>query len=148
MTIRPGRPADEPALRALQTHLREPSPALLSHGLRTGDVLVDDASGDGAPDGSDGPVSRSPVAYALPVVGDGVHVAELVVHQSRRRKGRATRLLRRLVADADGCVTLLVATDNGGARALYEGLGFRPAERHPSFYDDGTDAILMARDPE
>lgn len=135
MTVRPGRPADEPAVRTLQRLLREPSPTLRSHGLRTGDVLVDETA--------DGVV----VGYLLPVAGDGVHVAELVVHPDYRREGRATGLLRRLLAEADGRVTLLVAADNDGAMRLYESLGFEPTALRPGFYDDGTDARLLARDP-
>lgn len=134
MTVRPGRPADEPAIRTLQRLLREPSPTLRSHGLRTGDALVDETA--------DGAV----VGYLLPVAGDGVHVTELAVHPAHRREGRATRLLWELLARADGRVTLLVAADNDAARRLYESLGFRPAARRPDFYDDGTDAILLARE--
>ncbi|MFB6303588.1 MAG: GNAT family N-acetyltransferase [Haloferacaceae archaeon] len=37
---RPARPTDRPALRRLQSHLPEPAPALLDHGIRTGGVLV------------------------------------------------------------------------------------------------------------
>ena len=130
--VRPGRPAEEPALRALQAHLREPSPALLDHGLRTGDVLVSVADG-------------TPVGYVLPV-GDGdVHVAELVVHPDHRREGRAAELLCRVLADADGTVTLLVAPDNDAALELYRSLGFRTTGRKPGFYDDG-DALVLARD--
>jgi len=136
VTVRHGRPADESAVRTLQRLLREPSPTLRSHGLRTGDVLVDETT--------DGAV----VGYLLPVAGDGVHVAELVVHPAHRREGRATRLLRRLLTGAHGRVTLLVAADNDAARRLYESLGFRPTARRPDFYDDGTDAILLAREPD
>ncbi|MFC6786278.1 GNAT family N-acetyltransferase [Halobaculum halobium] len=121
-------------MRTLQTLLREPSPALRSHGLRTGAALVDETH--------DGVV----VGYLLPVAGDGVHVAELAVNPEYRREGRATRLLERLLARADGRVTLLVAADNDAARRLYESLGFRPTARRPGFYDDGTDAILLARE--
>ncbi|QZX98533.1 GNAT family N-acetyltransferase [Halobaculum rubrum] len=135
MTIRRGRPADEPAVRRLQRLLHEPSTTLCSHGLRTGEALVDETA--------EGVV----VGYLLPVAGDGVHVAELVVHPDYRREGRATRLLQRLLARVDGRVTLLVAADNDGARRLYESLEFRPTARRPGFYDDGTDAILLAREP-
>lgn len=136
MTVREGRPADEPALRSLQALLREPSPSLLAHGLRAGGVLVEEAGGEA-------------VGYTLAVAGgagDGLHVAELVVDPAHRREGRGTRLLSAVVADADGPVTLLVAVDNDAARTLYEDLGFRPRGRRPGFYDDGTDAIVMRRD--
>ncbi|WP_284013298.1 hypothetical protein [Halobaculum litoreum] len=74
MTVRRGRPADEPALRRLQTHLREPSPSLLSHGLRTGGVLVDAATP--AADTTGGTGGGDPAGYLLAVAGDGLHVAE------------------------------------------------------------------------
>lgn len=175
MTVRPGRPADAPALRALQRHLREPSPRLLSLALDGDGVLVDVRdpppatgadSGPGtavepgagtevAPGTGAGADAGDPVGYVLAVggryaVGDAgagdLHVAELVVHPDHRREGRATRLLSRLLDRAGGRVTLLVAADADGPRALYDGLGFRRAGRRPDFYDDGTDAVLLARD--
>ncbi|ESP88444.1 GNAT family N-acetyltransferase [Candidatus Halobonum tyrrellensis] len=135
MPVRRGTPADEPALRALQSHLREPSPDLLAYGLRAGRVLVSETDAGDA------------VGYLLPVDGDDVHVAELVVHPDRRREGRARRLLRRALAAADGRVTLLVAPDNAAALSLYRSEGFREAGRRPGFYDDG-DALFMARPPD
>ncbi|MFC7096707.1 GNAT family N-acetyltransferase [Halobaculum marinum] len=153
MTVRVGHPTDEPALRVLQAHLREPSPTLLAHGLRDGGVLVDEATvdGDDGRVGGDGgatgdPTATVPVGYLLAVDGDGTHVAELVVHPARRREGRATALFDRLFERTTGPVTLLVAADNDPARRLYADLGFHRVERRPGFYDDGTDALLLARD--
>ena len=134
VALRRGRPADGPALRALQSYLREPSPSLLAHGLRRRSVLVSEAGG-------------APVGYLLPVDGDGVHIAELVVRPDHRREGRARRLLRRTLADADGRVTLFVEAGNQAALSLYHESGFRTVERRRGFYDDG-DALLMAWTPE
>lgn len=138
MTVRRGRPTDEPTIRRLQTLLREPSPSLLTHALHSDGVLVDCAGG---PDGR-------PVGYLLAVESDGAHVAELVVSPDHRREGRATRLLTRLLDGADATVTLYVAADNEAARRLYEGVGFRQRGRRPDFYDDGTDALVLACDPD
>jgi ribosomal-protein-alanine N-acetyltransferase len=132
--IREGRPEDESALRRLQSQLREPSPNLLGHALRVGTVFVSVDEHD------------RPVGYILPVAGDGVHLAELVVHPSFRREGRGRRLLRRAVVAADGRVTLLVHPDNDGARTLYDSEGFRTVGRRQDFYAD-ADALVMARDP-
>ncbi|WP_277555225.1 GNAT family N-acetyltransferase [Halobaculum limi] len=137
MTVRRGRPADEPTIRSLQSLLREPSPSLVTHALHSGGVLVDCAGGP------DGP----PVGYLLAVDGDGAHIAELAVAPDHRREGRATRLLTRLLDGADGTVTLYVAADNEAARRLYARLGFRQRARRPAFYDDGTDALVLACDP-
>lgn len=131
--IRTGIPADEPALRRLQSHLREPSPELLEHTLSVGTVFVSVAE-----------TVDHPVGYILPVAGDGVHLAELVVHPSFRREGRARRLLRRVVVSAGGRVTLLVHPDNEGARSLYEQAEFSVVGRRPDFYAD-ADALVMAR---
>lgn len=89
----------------------------------------------------------APVGYVVQVGGTGVHVAELVVHPDHRREGRAEELLRRVVDDANGAVTLLVAPDNDPAFALYRKLGFAVSGRKPGFYDDG-DALVMAHDPD
>lgn len=137
MTVRHGRPTDESTIRRLQSLLREPSPSLVTHALHSGGVLVDCVGG---PDGS-------PVGYLLAVGADGAHVAELVVSPDHRREGRATRLLTRLLDDADGTVTLYVAADNEAARRLYADLGFRQRACRPDFYDDGTDALVLACDP-
>ncbi|MEZ3114623.1 GNAT family N-acetyltransferase [Halobaculum sp. MBLA0147] len=142
--LREGRPPDESALLALQSHLAEPSPALLRHGLRTGSVVV---SVPDDPEETSGRVARAPVGYVLPVVGDDVHVAELVVDPAYRREGRARRLLARVLASTDRRVTLLVHPDNDGARTLYDEVGFERVGRRPGFYDD-ADALVMAHDGE
>ncbi len=133
-TIRPGRPSDEPALRDLQRELREPSPELLTHGLRVGGVAVSVDSDD------------QPIGYVLHVGGDDRHVAELVVAPAFRREGRGRRLLEYVCRVADGRVTLLVHPDNEPARALYTSLGFDVIDRRLGFYDD-ADALVMAVDP-
>ena len=153
--IRRGRETDAAALRQLQSQLREPSPALLRHALSVDTVFVSAvdagdttavAAGDTSTSDATVGTGDVPVGYLLPVPGDGVHVAELVVHPDYRREGRATRLLRRVLAAADERVTLLVHPENDAARGLYEAVGFDTVGRRPGFYVD-ADAIVMAREP-
>ena len=135
--IRPGRPADADRIRALQSHLREPSPDLLEYGLAAGDARVSVADG-------------RVVGYLLPVDAPnrpGVHVAELVVAPAFRREGRARELLRAVLADADGPVTLQAHPDNDAALALYASCGFEVVERRPNAYADG-DALALRREPD
>ena len=199
--IRRVEPADEPVVRRLQTLLREPSPQLLGHAVRTRAAYVstvteesmptaaDDGSVSTADDESvstatdadepvadesistatdaDEPVADEsistvtneptvtdaslglgrPVGYLLPVTGREVHVAELVVAPEYRRAGRGRRLLRRVLADADGRVTLFVHPDNDAARSLYDSVGFRQIDRRIGFYDD-ADALVLAHSGE
>ncbi len=132
--VRPAKPTDADAIRALQSHLRSPSPDLLEYGLAVGSALVSVSDGRA-------------VGYALPVdarTRAGIHLAELVVAPDRRREGRARGLLRRVVATADGPVTLQVHVDNDAALGLYEDSGFAVVERRPDAYPDG-DGFLLRR---
>ncbi len=52
------------------------------------------------------------------------HIAWLFVHPLYRRRGLAKALLRCVLADIDGSVTLNVAKSNLAARNLYAGFGF------------------------
>jgi|APHM01.1.fsa_nt_gi Acetyltransferases len=134
VTIRRGESTDGPAVRRLQSALREPSPRLLDHALRTGELFV--AAADGRP-----------VGYVLPVAGRETHVAELVVSPAYRRRGVATRLLERVLRAVDDRVTLFVHPDNDPARRLYDAVGFRQTDRRPNFYDD-ADALVLAHDAD
>lgn len=160
MPVRPARPADEHAIRRLQRHLAEPTPALVPYALSAGDALVSPAPANGALAGyllavvGDGPVTDASGATGAAnanadasVRTGGAHVAELAVAPAHRREGRASALLDRLLADlAPGeRVTLAVAPDNRAARALYDRAGFERVARDPDYFEDGP-ALVLARD--
>jgi ribosomal-protein-alanine N-acetyltransferase len=77
------------------------------------------------------------------------HFITIDVAPELRRKG----LGRLLMLDGEaglagmGCVamTLEVATNNPGAQAFYERLGYQPTGRIPGYYADGTDALVMRK---
>ncbi|HWH13171.1 MAG TPA: GNAT family N-acetyltransferase [Miltoncostaeaceae bacterium] len=66
---------------------------------------------------------------------DEAHVSELAVHSGARRQGVGRALLRALDDEARARgkrrVTLWVTWENAGARALYEGHGYREVRREP-----------------
>jgi ribosomal protein S18 acetylase RimI-like enzyme len=54
----------------------------------------------------------------------GTVITWLFVHPNDRRKGVATALVREMLTQLDGTITLNVAMTNAPARKLYEHLGF------------------------
>ncbi|GMI32618.1 hypothetical protein TeGR_g3093 [Tetraparma gracilis] len=68
-----------------------------------------------------------------------LYVSEVAVHPRLRRRGVGRRLLASLeqLARARGAETLLLhaRSDDGAARALYEGAGYRECGRHP-YYEE------------
>ncbi len=77
------------------------------------------------------------------------HVKDLAVGPEHRRRGVATRLLEaalsRLRASGARRVSLEVRRDNAPARALYETFEFTEERIEDGYYEDGTDAVVMAR---
>ena len=81
-------------------------------------------------------------------IGHEIHVTNLAVHPSFRRRGVARALLGRLLEDARVAgvelAFLEVRPSNGEALTLYESLGFRVIGRRKSYYfDTGEDALVM-----
>ncbi|KAG7673960.1 hypothetical protein Ndes2526B_g02564 [Nannochloris sp. 'desiccata'] len=79
---------------------------------------------------------------------DELHVLELAVCPSHRRKGIATSLLLAALnkqhrEEATTLVLLEVRASNEGAISMYEKAGFIAVGRRRKFYSDGEDAILM-----
>lgn len=78
---------------------------------------------------------------------DEVHLLDLVVRPSHRRRGIATGLLGTLAARArdDGAtaMTLEVRASNDAGRALYLARGFTDHGTRPGYYADGEDARIL-----
>lgn len=106
-------------------------------------------------------ISSDPIDNA-PVVGfvvgtvtpnhgqDFGHIKDLAVHPDTRRNGIGRTLLQasidRLAAEGARTVKLEVRASNDPAMRLYHEEGFDPFRRHPAYYDNGEDAIVMIRE--
>jgi len=85
------------------------------------------------------------------LIVDELHIGNLAVTPKLQGRGVAKAMLQRVISDAaaGGAVlaSLEVRASNNAARALYEGLGFRPAAIRPRYYENNReDAIVMIRD--
>ena len=83
--------------------------------------------------------------------GDESEILNLAVLPEQRRRGVERSLVEeaveRLVADGVRMVFLEVRESNEGARAFYEGLGFRHVGRSPRYYNrPREDALVLARE--
>jgi ribosomal-protein-alanine acetyltransferase len=78
---------------------------------------------------------------------DELHVLSLAVAGARRRRGLASALLARALAEETGATQALleVRADGEDARAFYAARGFVAVGRRARYYADGEDAILMTR---
>jgi [ribosomal protein S18]-alanine N-acetyltransferase len=94
-------------------------------------------------------MGRQLVGYlCLWEIGHEIHITNLAVHPSFRRRGAARTLLGRVLDDARrGGVELLfleVRPTNVEALGLYESFGFRVIGRRKGYYfDTGEDALVM-----
>ena len=82
--------------------------------------------------------------------GKECEILNLAVHPEQRRRGIARRLVEeavaRLVARGVSLVFLEVRESNEGARAFYDGLGFREVGHCPGYYrQPREDALVLAR---
>jgi len=81
-------------------------------------------------------------------IGHEIHITNLAVHPSHRRRGAARTLLGSVIEDARRknveLVFLEVRPTNVEALTLYESLGFRVIGRRKGYYfDTGEDALVM-----
>ena len=81
------------------------------------------------------------------MAGDELEVSDVVVDESRRRAGIASRLLTRVAYDAQmlnaATISLEVEKDNEAAHACYEALGLSDVACRPDYYGPGADAVIM-----
>lgn len=93
--------------------------------------------------------SRQVVAFCnYWLVADELHILNIAVHPSERRRGHASRLLAHIVSEARRAsfrlLMLEVRVSNQAAQSLYRKFGFREIGRRPKYYaDTGEDALLM-----
>ncbi len=81
---------------------------------------------------------------------DEMHILNLAVHPSYRRRGVARQLFTEAIrrARSRGCQTawLEVRPSNEAARQLYQSLGFQLLMTRKRYYDDtGEDALILTR---
>ena len=81
-------------------------------------------------------------------IGDEIHITNVAVRPSHRRRGIARMLLGAVLAEAKvrdiRLVVLEVRPSNREAIALYESFGFRvTGRRRGYYYDTGEDALVM-----
>ena len=92
------------------------------------------------------------IGYAIAwKVVDELHIGNLAVAPSERRRGTGRAILDHVLSEAGDLglqyATLEVRVSNLAAIALYEACGFRPIALRRGFYpDNGEDAMVMLRD--
>jgi len=82
------------------------------------------------------------------LVADELHILNVAVRPSERRRGLAERLLHHMLDEARRAearvLSLEVRVSNLPAASLYRKLGFREVGIRPRYYaDNGEDALLM-----
>lgn len=135
MTVRRGRPADLPRLRAIQSAaLAEPWPEILA------------AAGEG-PLPLFVAVDERPVGYAVVVApGGAAYLPELAVAPDRQNEGHGSALLdaacAAVAADHDQLRLTVRAVDDR-ARRFYENRGFERRDRIPGHFESGDGLVLV-----
>jgi ribosomal-protein-alanine N-acetyltransferase len=141
--IRLAEPGDTPALAAIEDASRPGgnwNPAQVAEELERerATVLLDEQP--------NGKVTGWIVTWRVPP--DELHILELAVCPTHRRKGIATSLLLAALnkqhRQEDTTLVLLeVRASNKSAISMYEKAGFIAVGKRRKFYSDGEDAILM-----
>ena len=98
---------------------------------------------------SDGETDRRIAGYIVARLGaDELHINNVAVRESYRRRGIGRALLRCILAQGKelgvGCAYLELRAGNSGALALYEECGFQVTARRSKYYADPLeDALVM-----
>lgn len=134
MTIRPATADDVEAVTALEASLFGPD-AWSTESVReelTGDRRTAVVASN-----------PSVVGYSVTALsGDVTDLQRIAVAREHRRQGLAHALLA-VVLPEHGRVLLEVSATNGAALAFYAAEGFVEIDRRPSYYRDGSDAVVM-----
>jgi ribosomal-protein-alanine N-acetyltransferase len=135
MTVRRGRQADLPRLRAIQaTALVEPWPQILTTAAE-GPLPLFVA------------VDGRPVGYAIVVAPGGTaYLPELAVAPDRQGEGHGTALLDAAcaaVAAEHDQLRLTVRAVDDRARRFYENRGFERRDRVPGHFESGDGLVLV-----
>jgi len=141
--IRPGEPADAPALGALEVELFgvaawPPEDLLGGDGVDRWVRVTTDHEGALA-------------GYVVTTTqGEVVDLLRIGVRPDHQRRGLGGILLVATLDDArarpgTARVMLEVSEANDAATALYLGHGFEVVDRRRRYYPDGTDALIMSR---
>jgi ribosomal-protein-alanine N-acetyltransferase len=93
------------------------------------------------------------VGDVTPTYGRDIgHIKDIAVHPNAQGNGIGRRLLQRavlgLTVEGVGRIKLEVRKGNTRARNLYRSEGFEPVTCLSGYYDDGEDAIVLAKQPE
>ena len=144
-TLRPVTFADIEALYALDQVCFEPGIAYSRGELRR---FLGIATAQGVLADEDGTLAGFAVGYLTR--RRTAHVVTLDVGPARRRRGLGRDLLEALLARLARAgaleARLEVSTENAGAIAFYEKLGFRIRRPLPGYYGPGRDGLEMERD--
>lgn len=91
-----------------------------------------------------------PTAYVVTATaGDVTDLLRIGVRRDHQRRGLAGILLTGALAEAAGRRMMLeVSEANAAAVALYRGHGFEVLDRRRAYYRDGSDALVMSREPD
>jgi [ribosomal protein S18]-alanine N-acetyltransferase len=140
VNLRPAGADDVPAVSALEAEVFGPdawsAPAVLEELTGPGRTAVVATDED-----------ETLAGYAVGLLtGDVVDLQRIVVAPRCRRRGLARTLLA-AVTRSTYPTMLEVSAANEAARAFYTAEGFVEIHRRRRYYRDGTDAVVMRRDP-